>query len=346
MRLNVAKTMECLRTQSASPLQLVSHYGTVFVSPELQGRIFCTLGDELIHRLDVDRVANPDPNTFNNLGGNSLWPAPEGGAFAFNYPPDGDEWFVPELVANTPCTVVDADSGQAIIEKRGVLINKAGVKGYVLMHRKIALPHDHPIPEGFTLKGIRYFCEDTISPLEEVDAETFLIAPWSLEQFPGGEGVIAFGAVATPEGCVNDAYYGVPGDRIQFQEGGFTFALGGPDRHQIGLRVSHAPRLIGSLDPGRNLLILRKTAEQGGRYFNIADNDQPQGPWSARDLYSVFNGGDLGFYELETIGALQSSNGLVAPSRLQSETIILQGPIPELKRYLRERENVTFMETI
>lgn len=345
MGLSLAKAVECLRMHGANPLQLVSQHGTVIVSPELQGRIFCTLGNELIHRLDASRVANPVPDEFNNLGGNSLWPAPEGGAFAFNYPPDSEEWFVPALVADAKCSVIDADSGQAIIEKQGTLINKAGTKGYVRMHRKIALPHDDPVPEGYALQGIRYFCEDTIAPLEDLNAERFLIAPWSLEQFPGGDGVVAFGAVATPQGCVNDDYYGEPGDRIQYHDGGFTFALGGPDRHQIGLRVGHGPRLIGSLDLERRLLILRKTAEQGGRYFNIADNEQPQGPGSARDLFSIFNGGDLGFYELETIGAMQRCKEMVAPSLLQSETLILQGPVPELKRYLRERENITFMET-
>jgi hypothetical protein len=343
--LSLAETLECLRAHSPSAVQLAGQDGTVFVCPELQGRIFCSLGDELIHRLDVDLLAKPSQTEFNNLGGNSLWPAPEGGAFAFNYRQDSDDWYVQPLVGDAAATIVDASAGQALIEKRGALTNKAAVTASVTMRRKVALAHDHPVPEGFSLKGIRYFCEDALAPNEELNAERFLIAPWSLEQFPGGDGIVAFGAAATPQGCVNDDYYGVPGERIQFHEGGFTFALGGSDRHQIGIRVAHAPRLIGSLDPERNLLILRKTAEQGGRYFNIADNEQPQGAWSARDLFSVFNGGDLGFYELETIGALQTCNGLVAPSLLQSETLILEGPMHELKRYLRERENITFMET-
>jgi hypothetical protein len=314
------------------------------ISAELQGRIFCALGNELIHRLDVGRVVEPSPDEFKNLGGNSLWPAPEGGPFAFNYPPEGEEWFVPPLVADAASEIVDADSGQAVIEKRGKLTNRAGVTGHVQMRRKVALPHDHPVPEGFGLKGIRYFCEDTIAPLEDIEGDSYLISPWSLEQFPGGEGITAFASVTTPEGSVNEDYYGVPGDRLQYHSGGFTFALGGKERHQIGVRVSHSPRLIGSLDARRSLLVLRKTAEQGGRYFNIADNDQPSGPWSARDLFSVFNGGDLDFYELETIGALQTVKGRIAPSRLQSETLILQGPVPELKRYLREWEHINFME--
>ncbi len=344
MVLSLAKTPGCLRASSASAIELVGRDGAVFVCPELQGRIFCSLGDELIHQFDVELLANPSPDEFNNLGGNSLWPAPEGGPFAFNYRHDRDEWYVQPLVGDAAATIVSANEGQALIEKHGVLTNKAAVTASITMRRKVAIAHDLHVPEGLALNGIRYFCEDTIIPNDELDAEQFLIAPWSLEQFPGGDSVIAFGAVAAPQGCVNDDYYGVPGDRIQFHAGGFTFALGGSARQQIGLRVAHAPRLIGSIDSERNLLILRKTAEQGGRYFNIADNEQPQGAWSARDLFSVFNGGDLGFYELETIGALQTCNGLLAPSLLQSETLILRGPMDELYRYLRERENITFLE--
>ncbi len=346
MAVTLAEFIDCLRVHAPDVVPLPGQDGIVFVCPKLQGRIFCTLGDELIHRLDVPLVAKPSKTEFNNLGGNSLWPAPEGGSFAFNYPPDSDEWYVPSLVGDAPAEIMDADEDQALIMKSGTLINRAGVTTTVTMLRNVSIAHDHPVPEGFDLKGIRYFCDDAIAVEDDLEVETFLIAPWSLEQFPGGDGIIAFAAVTDSNGCVNDDYYGVPGDRIQYHDGGFTFALGGPDRHQIGVSVSHSPRLIGSLDPARNLLVLRKTAEQGGRYFNIADNDQPGGPWSARDLYSVFNGGDLDFYELETIGALQTCNDLVAPSRIQSETLILQGPISELKRYLREREHITFMEKI
>ena len=331
-------------TKHVEPVALAARDGSVLVSPQLQGRIFCTLGGELIHRLDVECMRAPSPTEFNNLGGNSLWPAPEGGPFAFNYPPGSGEWYVQPLVGETGALVVDAGSAQAIIEKRGSLTNRAGVAAEVTMRRKVALPFDHPVPAGFHLEGIRYFCEDVISVSGQHQTDSFLIAPWSLEQFPGGDGVTAFGAVADSEGCVNEDYYGVPGDRLRYCQGGFRFALGGEERHQIGLRVANHPRLIGSLDPGRRLLIVRKTAEQGGRYFNIADNEQAQGPWSARDLFSVFNGGSLGFYELETIGALQTCGNLAATSSLQSETLILRGPIDELCRYLREWEQVDFME--
>ena len=69
--------------------------GNILVSNTLQGRIMAEIKGTLIHRFEADLAENPDPDNFNNLGGNSLWPAPEGGDFAFNYPPEGD-WYVQE----------------------------------------------------------------------------------------------------------------------------------------------------------------------------------------------------------------------------------------------------------
>ena len=57
--------------------------GEVLLSAALQGRIFAALQGELLHRLDAPLAEHPS-ESFNNLGGNSLWPAPEGGPFAFN----------------------------------------------------------------------------------------------------------------------------------------------------------------------------------------------------------------------------------------------------------------------
>ena len=81
--------------QKADPglLRLKSSDGTVMVSNKLQGRIFAEIGGELIHNFVRRLAEHPDPDNFNNIGGNSLWPAPEGGDFAFNYPPHGG-WMV------------------------------------------------------------------------------------------------------------------------------------------------------------------------------------------------------------------------------------------------------------
>ena len=62
--------------------------GEIFLTSALQERIFAAMDGEILHRLDLSSV-NHAPEEFCNLGGNSLWPAPESGAFAFNYPAVG-----------------------------------------------------------------------------------------------------------------------------------------------------------------------------------------------------------------------------------------------------------------
>ena len=139
---------------------------------------------------------------------------------------------------------------------------------------------------------------------------------------------------------INGDFYGDPADRITGASYGFVYRLGGEARQQIGIKLNSRPQLIGALDVQRSLLILRRTRQEPGLYFNIADNEQAGGPFSASDLYSIFNGGNLGFYELETIGAMNTACGFLEASSLYSETLILKGRTGELLRYLSEREGV------
>ena len=79
-----------LRKIDPGVLELACKNGTIFVSNKLQGRIFAEINGTFVHNFLEDLAANPDPVNFNNIGGNSLWPAPEGGDFAYNYPDHGD----------------------------------------------------------------------------------------------------------------------------------------------------------------------------------------------------------------------------------------------------------------
>ena len=76
--------MEYLKKTDAGAVSLKSGSGEVWALPGLQGRIVVTLDGEMLHRFDRDLAENARPGTFNNVGGNSLWPAPEGGPFAFD----------------------------------------------------------------------------------------------------------------------------------------------------------------------------------------------------------------------------------------------------------------------
>ena len=315
-------------------IALQSGNGTVLIAPNLQGRIFCQVGGELIHRFDQTPLNPVKPGEFRNLGGNSLWPAPEGGPYAFNYLPNSDAWLVQEGVNDINYRIISQSPESAVIQKEIILTNRKGRNFRVRFCRSISIVNTARCTADFNVQALSYTCEDVITPLESYDRNDVLIAPWSLEQFPGGEGVTAFVKVSKAGESVNADFYGSPGDRLSYGDGFFTFALGGGERLQIGIKVANHPEFIGVLDPARCLLILRTTPPQSGIYFNIADNAQHGGPFSAADMYSIFNGGPMGFYELETIASMQMAGMSVAPGRLVSETLILRGDVSELRRFL------------
>lgn len=332
--------IDLLREHDTGLVELNCGSGAVLVCPGLQGRIFCRIGNELIHRLDVLALASPSPTSFNNVGGNSLWPAPEGGPFGFNYLPGSDEWVVQDGIAQVPAQVVHREATKTTIEKQINLTNRAGAPIAMTFRRVVSVSGTDGSSKGCDRTGLTYRTEDTFEVSGAFRPEEVLLAPWSLEQFPGAEGITAFCKVDAPLDAINEDFYGSPAGRIAYGKDFFTFALGGEDRQQIGVKIAATPTLIGALDPGRSLLIVRKTKPQKGVYFNIADNDQPRGPYSAADLYSIFNGGALNFFELETVGAMQIVEGNLAPSTLVSETTLLKGKPIELERYLIEREGL------
>ena len=333
--------LELLRAHDAGILEVPCGAGSVLLPPTMAGRIFCQFRGELVHRLDGAALRSPSATEYNNYGGNALWPAPEGGIFAFNYSADSDAWVVQEGIASAVPSIERQVDDTALIQKSIHLANRKGVALHLDYVRELRV-YEPTLPEGrYTIEGMAYSTVDSFEPLGDYDAADVLLAPWSLEQFPGAEGIIAFGKLAESDPALNLDFYSDPGARIVRTDGQFTFALGGEARHQIGIPVVTGPTLLGALDPHRGFLFLRTCAAQDGRYFNIADNDQKDGPFSAADRYSIFNGGELGFFELETIGAMQVEGGRLAKSSLHSETVILKGSVEELLRYLSEEKGIT-----
>ena len=298
--------------------------GNLLVSNTLQGRIMAEIGGKLIHRFDADLAEHPDPENFNNLGGNSLWPAPEGGDFAFNYPPKGD-WYVQKGINSVKSTLLEEGQGTLLIGKEFELLNRRGKTVKVTWRRRITAL---PFPE-LSVPALKYKSIDTLELAEPAVLTDVLISAWSLEQLPGASGITAFGRCAKgAKEAVNTDFYGDPMSRLTFEDKWFKFALGGSCRLQIGISSAAAPELIGSFDPARGVAVVRTTpARSDGRYINFADNDQKNGPFSAADQYSIFNGSEeLNFHELETLAPMTlDSQGRVTGSRLESETTILSG---------------------
>ncbi len=316
--------------------------GRVGVSNRFAGRIFAELGGRLVHRFDAERAAAPRPGEFNNLGGNSLWPGPEGGDFAFNYLP-GTGWLVQDEIGVKPTATLATVPGDATIGKRLTLRNRAGAELPLTMRRRIRVLEVNDLAVRFGVAALAYRTLDEFQANSPLPLERALFCAWSLEQFPGGDGVTAFGhALDGAAQAVNADYYGDPGARLECRDRWFRLKLGGEARFQLGLDHRARPQLIGAWDRGRDLLMLRRIwRTASGIFFNIADNDQPHGPYSAADSYSIFNGGSLGFFELETIAPLElDGDGRGAASQLWSETMIFQGPPNRLAALLKTRFRV------
>ena len=328
---------DTLKTLDPRLLQLRSADGSVLVSNLLQGRIFAEVGGLLIHNFVPELAAHPDPEKFNNIGGNSLWPAPEGGEFAYNYPPHG-EWIVQPGINVVPTRTVSCSDTAAEIEKRISLRNRRGNTIELTFSRRVEVMPEAELPSEDGVKRIGYRTVDRLAPNGEYSAKDFLLGAWSLEQLPGAEGVIAFGLCRDGAAkSVNDDFYGSAAERIEIDGDSFRFRLGGEKRLQIGVRVSSSPVMIGSLCPARGVMVLRTAVmPEQGTYFNIADNDQPHGPYSAADMFSIFNGSrELNFHELETIAPMQTAaNGMLGASELRSTTLIFRGESERLKRLL------------
>lgn len=318
--------------------------GAIWISNKLNGRIFCSLGHEMVHQFRADLAANPDPKEFNNIGGNSLWPAPEGGAFAYNYLPEG-KWLVQDAINRQPTVTVTQGPGFAVIAKDMELMNRKGCRIAMNFKRSVFCGDIRDLLSKYHLRGLAYRTEDVLTPLAEYQTDDAVVAAWSLEQLPGSDGIIAFGRVGgNAAECVNDDFYGNPHSRLSYHGNGFRFELGGPERLQIGIKAAARPELIGSFDTRRGILVIRTTPPRNdGQYINIADNDQPGGVYSAADCFSIFNGAELGFHELETIAPMNSGNGVLTGSRLESQTMIFKGTEEALRLCLRDHFQIDFI---
>ena len=327
--------MERLLQLDPELASLPSGDGEVMVSPHFQGRILASLQGELLHRFDRRLAAGPRLAGYDNLGGNSLWPAPEGGPLAFNYLPGEPGWLVqPGIAAARPAVAVAA--GQITASQTIRLRNRRNIAVEMTRTRTV-----RPLPAA-AFRGLDavaatgYHSRDSFHLKEPQRIDDFVISAWSLEQFDLSGDAIGFALVGgDSRRAVNTDFYGDPTPQLTFGRGYFTFRLNAAERLQLGISQAAEPKLIGAWLPERKLLICRRTpVDPAGRYLNFADNDQPHGVFSASDVYSIFTGGPLGFFELEALAPVTLQAGRVTGSTLEATTWLLQGDFASLEAVL------------
>jgi len=295
--------------------------GSCLLCPDLGGRVFAECCGVSPHRIDLECAAHPSAS-FNNYGGNNFWPAPEGGKFGFNY--RGNEWYVQPAINEQPFQVVRRGQHSAVISKEIKLINRAGITLEALMQREFRLLADPPeLLRKWPLQGfLSYSTTDSFKIRNAVVPEQALIAAWTLEQFEASDETLSFCIVSNPKMAINFDFYEHPGDKIEYYEKGFTYRTDARRKGQIGIKISAGAKFIGFIDRSRNLVCLRENlGPTDGTFFNIADNNQPQGPFSAADNYSIFNSDEtMMAFELETVGPCRIKDNLVSDAELNSMT--------------------------
>ena len=243
---------------------------------------------EILHRFDVDLAKDPT-DSFNNIGGNSLWPAPEGGAFAFNYLSDGSPWCVQDGI-NFAVSTLGSDG--VSMSRHITLENRKGVHAEILHSRTLSFP-EYDFGKKYGLKSLVYASRDSLELDKMLPTDEFVISAWSLEQFTLTPKAFAFGTMA---GSLNSDFYGDPEPFMNRKGNTFRLDFTAPDRLQIGIPETEAPGIIGCCIPESNLAIIRRiVSADAGKRINFADNDQTNGVYSACDMYSIFYGAEMNF---------------------------------------------------
>ena len=293
----------------------------VAVAPDMGGRAFVEVGGLFVHRMDWETVERPD-RPFNNFGGVNLWPAPEGGPFGFNY--RQEEWYVQPAINDEPFSVRGGDRTAVDLAKRISLVNRKGTLIEAEMSRSVAVvPPSQCLADSGPVAILALETRDRFQLLNEVSSRDALIAAWNLEQFDATDDTVAFVRVASPNEAINFDYYEPPPTNLLVPHAdGFSFQVNGRQRGQIGIRSSARAERIGFYDLSRGLVCIKEhVGPHEGLYFNIADNSQPAGVYSAADNYSIFNSDpDMQAFELETIGPLRLEGEQLRESALASRT--------------------------
>jgi hypothetical protein len=310
-----------LEIKKDTVVHLTRDRARVAVCPDMGGRVFVEFDGQCAHRIDLAAVARPD-QPFNNFGGMNLWPAPEGGPFGFNY--EGSRWYVQPAINVEPFAARERTESLVLLEKKAALINRKGTRVEVAVTRRVGFASPSACLDGFPLvASAAVETRDEFRVLNPVSSDQALIAAWNLEQFAATGETIAFVRVANPRESINwDFYEPHPRELVAWHPHGFTLRADGRHKGQIGIRKAAQPEGIGFYDLARRWVCLKENLTPlDGMFFNIADNDQPSGPRSAEDTYSIFNSdADMAAFELETIGPLHIEGGRLARAPLVSRT--------------------------
>lgn len=263
----------------------------VIAALDIEGRLFTVVNNRVLNRVVPSAIAmRTNKNAYLNPGGDTLWPAPEGTCFGYEY--GTGKWRVPPAITGAVWEVVSASANATVIRAEIDLVNNRQQGIPCEFERQIRVePTVNGLVQHLT-EVIRYVGSQTL------DSRHFRLAPWSLCQFDSREG----GSVVMPppvDGDIWDLY-----DASEAQRGlsGCSYVVDTKTerRFQLGLGLS-VPWIEYRSQAGFSVKRSAGPLPAGQRYIDIADTPPDRMPAEKGVNLSVYCD-PSGFMEIEACG--------------------------------------------
>lgn len=265
----------------------------VIVALDLEGRLFTTLGGEVLNRVNPEAIAAQSTRQrYLNPGGDGLWPAPEGTTLGYQY--STGAWRVPPGLTSARYIVTGSGKARASICAEVDLVNNRGLGVPTLFRRRISVARGRRSVTVRVAESITYLGR---AAMRRADC---LLAPWSLCQFDCGPGCEVVFPCAR-KSSVRDLYEGPSDDRRTWDGSLCRTRTDGSARYQIAIDAD--TRWIEFRDPGRGLIV-RRTAgplPAGQTYIDIRDAAPDVPPAGKGARYSIYSD-TANFMEIEAAG--------------------------------------------
>ncbi|MDD4757259.1 MAG: hypothetical protein PHG29_14370, partial [Prolixibacteraceae bacterium] len=94
----------------------------VIAALDMEGRLFTVVNNNVINRVVPSAIINrSNKNAYQNPGGDTLWPAPEGTSLGYEY--TTGTWRVPPSITGAVWEVVEETTGRTVIRAEIDLVN-------------------------------------------------------------------------------------------------------------------------------------------------------------------------------------------------------------------------------
>ena len=280
----------------------------VIAALDMEGRLFTVVNNKVINRVVPAAIkSRSNKNVYQNPGGDTLWPAPEGTSLGYEY--TTGTWRVPPSITGAVWEVVEKIPGKSVIRAEIDLVNNLQTGIPCEFERNIEVDTiDNGLIQTVT-EIIRY------TGTKKLQKGTFLLAPWSLCQFDSG----TLGKVTMPPPGKEDIwdYYESSEAKRQLQNDFYVVETKTDKRFQLGLS-QNVPWIEYTLENQYRVKRYTEELQQGHHYIDIADAPPYQPPSDKGVKLSVYCD-PSGFMEIEACGGC--TNDLVPGTELSTKVI-------------------------